>query len=164
MGNDSSPTVQGNRGDTASPILGAPRLDRDGNVKMSGSAYRQSLEKEARRLLKRGRPSELELESITRLGRRNSWLLNLLGVALGGLLTVGTTLCTADQSPTEKAAMQVALVLLFIAAGGLALALYLSDSAVEKVKDKINTKSDIDQMENILPEDADWPPGSTSTN
>lgn len=163
MGSDSPSTVHGNQGDTASPILGAAEVDQDGNVRMSGQAYRQSLEKEARRLLKRGRPSELELDSITRLSRKNSWLINLLGVALGGVITVATTLYAVSLAPEAKTGMQIALFFLILATSGFILALILSDSAIEKAKEKMGTKSDIDQMENILPDQSEWPTESLST-
>jgi hypothetical protein len=163
MGSDSPSTVQGNRGDTASPILSAAEVDQEGNVRMSGQAYRRSLEKEARRLLKRGRPSELELDSITKLAKQNSWLINLLGVALGGVITVATTRYAVNLAPEAKTGMDISLVFLVLAAAGFTLALILSESAIEKVKEKIDTKSDIDQMENILPDQSQWPTEPLST-
>lgn len=139
------------KAETASPILGAFQVDEDGNVKMSGQTYIESVDREARRLLRRGHPSELEVESIRRTGRINSLLLNLLGVSVGGIITITATLFGTNLTPEEISVMKALLTILVISAIGLSIALVYSDSAMDQLKEKIRTKSDVDQMDRILP-------------
>jgi len=138
---------------TASPILGAFQVDENGNVKMSGEAYIKSVDQEARRLLRRGHPSELELNSISSTGRVNSYLINLLGVTIGGAITILATLFGATHTSEETAVMGAFLGFFVLAAIGLAIALISSDSALKQMKEEVKTKSDIDKMDRILPKD-----------
>jgi len=141
------------KAETASPILGAFQVDEDGNVKMSGEAYIESVDQEARRLLRRGHPSELELESISRTGKINSYLITLLGVTIGGAITTMATLFGAKQTSEETAVMAAFFGIFVVAAIGLTIVLVSSDSALEQMKERVRTKSDIDQMDRILPKD-----------